>query len=176
MRAGAGAPAEPPVLSSNLGGALPGDSAKELYWEARVARWLGVARARVRRMRSRALREGEHWQVIQQDIVYTVAGLQRLRDLLTSTGELPRTVNQVAEPDEPAAPAGPPKRTQGKVVRVYPNRRLLQVSLKDAGPVLVLVRDNSNFIAGMVIAVTHDARANQWQFCGRLPRAKGRLA
>lgn len=178
LRARAGkreaAAAVPKPMPADLGGKLPGDDANELYWEARVARWLGVALKRVRLLRRRALVEGEHWQIINQEIVYTLAGLQKLRDLLGSMGALPAEAKEQAKA-EPAAPVGPPKRVSAVVRKIYQNSRLMLVRLPDEAEVLVLVRDNRNFMPAMKIEVTHDARANRWQYCGRMPRHKGRF-
>lgn len=162
---------------SDLGGKLPGDDVVELYWEERVARWLGVAVKRVRALRSRALREGEHWIVhVHGQVVYSVAGVQALRDHLRSLGVVTldgkRPVG-AAKAEEPAAPRGPCRREKGKVVRVWTaNRRLLEVQLGDA-PVRALVKDNSNFMPGMEVELTQTP-AGSWQFCGRLPRRRGK--
>jgi hypothetical protein len=160
---------------SDVGGKLPGDEAVELYWEERVARWLGVALKRVRALRGRALREGEHWIVHGHgQVVYSLAGVQALRDHLRSLGVLTQDGKKsaVAAPEEPAAPKGPCAREKGRVVRCWPNRRLLEVQLAE-GPVRALVRDNSNFMPGMEVELTKSP-AGQWQFCGRLPRRRGR--
>lgn len=169
-------PRPAPPARSDVGGKLPGDDAVELYWEARVARWLGVAVKRVRELRSRALREGEHWIVHGHgQVVYSVAGVQALRDHLRSLGVVTldgKKPTSAAKADEPAAPRGPCRREKGRVVRCWPNRRLLSVAL-GAGEVRALVKDNSNFMPGMEVELTQTP-SGSWQFCGRLPRRRGK--
>jgi hypothetical protein len=62
------------------------------------------------------------------------------------------------------------------VVRVAVNHRLLWCYVKDdakRAQVLVRVRDNKDFMAGMELEAI-DAGFNQWQYTGRMPRRKGR--
>lgn len=170
--------AEAPART-DVGGKLPGDDKEDLYWEQRVAAWLGVPRKRIAALRRRALREGEHWIVHPQGIVYTVAGLQRLRDYLASLGELTPSADGETK-DEPPAPVGPPERATVIVAKLYPNTRLMLARAPGSTPekplqVLVRVRDNRNFMPGMKVGVVHDPRNSSWQFVGRLPRRKGRL-
>lgn len=175
------APAAAPVatLREDVVGKLPGDTKAACYWESRVAAWLGVARKRVVSMRRRALKEGVDWIVHEQDIVYTVQGIQTLRDLLRSVGvaTAPDKPAEAAESaaDETPAPVGPPKRAKATVVRIYPNRRLMQVLPEgEKAPVLCRVRDNQNFMPRMTLDVVHDPRSVMWQHVGRLPRRRGK--
>jgi hypothetical protein len=169
-----------PVAPSNLGGKLPGDDANELYWEARVARWLGVALKRVRGLRRRALREGEHWLVIEREVVYSLSGVQAMRDHLRSLGVTTADGKAPAKEEparEPVAPAGPPTRAQARVLRLYPNKRLLQCELiqgRARVEVLAMVRDNTNFMPGMALELTNSPATNNWQYCGRMPRRRGK--
>jgi hypothetical protein len=62
------------------------------------------------------------------------------------------------------------------VVRVAVNHRLLWCHVKTDGKrqqVLVRVRDNKEFMAGMELEAIEVGR-NQWQYTGRMPRRKGR--
>lgn len=180
QRRAAVAAAEAPARS-DVGGKLPGDDTEDLYWEQRVAAWLGVPRKRIAAIRRRGLREGEHWIVHQQGIVYTVEGLQKLRDYLGSLGGLtPPAAEPEANADEPPAPVGPPEKKQVTVAKLYPNTRLMLALAPESTPekpvqVLVRVRDNRNFMPGMKVPVVHDPRNSSWQFVGRLPRRKGRF-
>lgn len=164
-----------PAARSDVGGKLPGDDEVDLYWEGRVARWLGVALPRVRALRSKALKEGEHWLVHGHgQVVYSLAGVQALRDHLRSLGvtTLDGKKPVGAAPEEPAAPKGPCRRERGQVLRCWPNKRLLEVQLPE-GPVRTLVRDNTNFMPGMELELTQSP-TGQWQFCDRLPRRRGK--
>lgn len=174
--------AEPEIATrTDVGGKLPGDDKEDLYWEDRVAAWLGVPRKRIASLRRRGLREGEHWISHAQGIVYTVAGLQRLRDYLGSLGELtPPTKEPSALASEPPAPVGPPEKMKVIIAKLYPNTRLMLAVAEGSTPekpvqVLVRVRDNRNFMPGMKVPVVHDPRNSSWQFVGRLPRRRGRL-
>lgn len=161
-----------------VAGALPGQDGEDFYWEERVALWLGIPRKRVRALRRRALAEGTHWAVREQEIVYTVQGIQQLRDLLRSMGVSTKADRKPEpEPEEPKAPAGPPTRGKAKVVRIYPNPRLMLVTIEGDEknkPVTCKVRENLNFMPGMVLDVVKDPRAEMWQHVGRLPRRRGR--
>lgn len=173
-------PAAPVItLRDDVVGKLPGDTKAACYWESRVAAWLGVARKRVTAMRRRALKEGVDWIVHEQDIVYTEAGIQKLRNFLRNAGAVtaPDKPAESTEPvtDETPAPVGPPKRAKATVVRIYPNNRLMQVLPEgEKSPVLCKVRDNQNFMPRMVLEVVHDPRAEMWQHVGRLPRRRGK--
>lgn len=165
---------EAPVADSNLGGKLTADDKEDLFWEARVADWLGLPRKRIVALRRRALREGQHWVVYEGQVVFTARGLQLLRDYLSQLGELAKP-GEAPDAAPGPAPAGPPQRESVRVVRTFPNARLMQAKRKDGSLVLVRVRDNTNFMAGMAVPVVHDATLNAWQYVGRLPRRKGRL-
>lgn len=54
------------------------------------------------------------------------------------------------------------------------NRRLLQGELEDGTRVRVKVRDNVNFVKGMVIPCIHQT-LDLWTLNGRLPQRRGRL-
>ncbi len=170
----------PPTAPTNLGGALPGDDDPGLFWETRIAAWLGLPRSRVANLRRGALHEGEHWLVHDQQVVYSLAGIQRLRDLLQARGERLAGKNpaqKAATPVEPRPPAGPVETVKLRILRLCPNPRLM-MAVRPQEPekaMLVRVRDNSNFIAGMMVPAAWDARAGNWQFTGRLPRQKGRF-
>ena len=161
------------VRAERNGAAVEKLPAPAEHWEARVARWLGVSLRRVRVVRRRELAEGTDWRVVDKEVVYTKAGLERLQARLGAAGLVlePRAEERA----EPVAPVGPPKRAKATVKKVYHNSRLILVALPDEQAAVVFVRDNSNFAPGMVVEVTHDARLNRWQYCGRLPRQKGRL-
>lgn len=167
---------------TDVGGKLPGDDTEDLYWEHRVAAWLGVARKRIASLRRRGLRESKHWIAHPQGIVYTVAGLQKLRDYLGSLGELTPPTEQPSDAaSEPPAPVGPPEKKTVIIAKLYPNTRLMLALAEGSTPekplqVLVRVRDNRNFMAGMKVPVVHDPRNSSWQYVGRLPRRRGRLA
>lgn len=162
---------------TDVGGRLPGDEHEDMFWEERVASWLGVARKRVATVRRRGLREGAHWIVHRQRVVFTVEGLQKLRDFLGPLAA-PQVVDGAA--DEPPAPVGPPERKSVRIVKIYPNTRLMLALAPESTPekpvqVLVRVRDNRQFMPGMVVPVVHDLRSSSWQYVGRLPRRKGRM-
>lgn len=165
---------------SDMGGKMPGDEVIDLYWESRIAAWLGVALKRVRSMRRRALREGEHWLVIEQEVVYNLKGVQTLRDHLKGLGvetadEKPKPTPEPAA--EPLAPVGPPTRANGVVKRLYPNKRLMLCTIyagKELREVTAMVRDNSNFMPGMTLELTSSPANGNWQYSGRMPRKRGK--
>lgn len=148
----------------------------ELYHEDAVATLLGIARQRLRQVRKH-LRPVEHWtmDLTTRKLAYTAAGLKLLREIL------PARVGSAAGEQIPAngletAKAGFPRTEKLRVCRVYPNPRLMlcaRVSAPELG-ILVKVRDNANFIQGMLIDATEDA-LHHWQYCGRLPRKRGKL-
>jgi hypothetical protein len=72
---------------------------------------------------------------------------------------------------------GPPTRAPGRVVRLYPNKRLLLCSIevgKERKEVTAMVRDNTNFMPGMMLILTASPANGNWQYCGRMPRKRGR--
>jgi hypothetical protein len=178
------APTAPEMPRNDVGGKLPGDETVDMYWENRVAAWLGVSRKRVSTLRRRSMNEGDEWIVYRQQVVYTLKGIQALRDRLLSLGLVtldgsPKVATPAA-PEAPRVPAGPPERAKAKITRIYPNVRLMaaQIIAQDGAhaprQITVKVRENTNFMPGMQVEVVYDAAAASWQFTGRLPRSRGR--
>jgi len=171
-----------PAEDRNLMGDLPGDDRVEYYYEERIANWLGVARKRIVALRRRALHEGRDWIVRGWQVCFTHSGIERLRTHFSDLGLHPNLETDSADKvaaEEPAPPAGPLERKTLRVVRLFPNRRLLWASPGDtpaaagAAGLLVRVKDNTNFMAGMTFKAVHHSRSG-WQFVGRLPRSKGK--
>lgn len=172
-----------PQPAAEVHGELPGDASVDFFWEARVAGWLGVPCRRVSALRRKAMAEGKDWRVHDHGIVYTKAGIALLESFLKSLGVQRAGAqgekNTETTAETPPVPQGPPERKAARVVRLFPNRRLLLARPNDTPKdkpvdVLVIVRDNTNFLPGMSVTIVHDARGNRWQFSGRLPRRKGK--
>lgn len=170
-----------PEADRHLVGDLPGDERVEYYYEERVANWLGVPRKRISVVRRRAMHEGRDWVVRDWQVVFTHAGIERLRSHLRDLTLYPNTETAAEESvaEEPLPQPGPLERKKLRVVRVFPNPRLLWATGADdavtagAAGVVVRVKENTNFMAGMTFEAVHHPRSG-WQFVGRLPRSKGK--
>lgn len=142
----------------------------ELFWEARVADSLGVARKVIAGLRRAHLTPGEHFAKRQNSVVLTAAGLARLAELVKADGAA--TFNG----EKPAMPPGPRPRGQMVTIKAPLNKRLLWCHRKGdkaRRQVLVRVTSNENFMPGMEFEAV-DGGENLWQYTGRLPRRRGR--
>lgn len=153
----------------------PAPAAPVRYWESRLSAKLGVARKRLMALRRSHLREGEHWMqdARTRAVVLTETGLEKLRDVLASQGWRDPAATAPAAPV--MVPNGPPERVKARVARIYPNKRLMlcvALTAPETG-LLTRVRDNTNFMPGMLLEII-GGQDNSWQYSGRLPRRRGK--
>jgi len=127
-------------------------------FQQHIANRLGVAEEHIRALRRSHLREGEHFTRDGNRILYSEAGVERLRVLL----EVPAGVGIGAGP----APA----EVAVTVVKRMVNPHFVTGRLGD-GLVEVRVRDNRLLVPGMVMVCLKD-EAGRW-LCPRVPRRKG---
>jgi hypothetical protein len=170
----------------------------DLYWESQCAERLGISRTRLRELRRTHLVTVVDWQVRDNAVVLTAAGLQKIERALAAAASTPAGGSSPAESPRGASavPSGPPPSQRFMVVRIPPNRkdspqRKLLICRECAGelaPVAswavggllpklgverpVRVRDNVNFVPGMVLEAVGLAHG-LWQYVGRLPRRPG---
>lgn len=157
-----------------------------LFWEMRAADALGVSRKLLARLRAAHLREPDDFvRRANNAVALTAAGLARIEDLLANGADAGAGQTK-GKTTEPSAPAGPPKREKMTVERIAQNPGLLLCKAEGrAVLVAVRVRDNLNFIAGMMFEAVQ-SQDGVWQFrnrlagnggndstVGRLPRRKG---
>lgn len=140
-----------------------------LYCEKKLAKKIGVTDDDLRFARE-ALQPEVDWQVHKKMIVFTAVGLPHLLEFIRAT--LAETVPATFE--DCRIDAG----TNGaaiemEVVRIYPNRRLLQARTTTAELVNVRVRTNVNFVPKMKLKARLES-GTTWEMEGRCPRTKGR--
>ncbi len=162
----------PPVVPAPPTPAAP-DAGSELFWEAKVAESMGVARERIAALRAEHLTEGAHFRNVRNAVVLTASGLEIIVAALAPRSA-PAPADKSPQPQAAACPDGPPERVTMVVRRVPPNIRLLLASkLDDRTERVVRVRDNRLFMPGMSLTVIH-CGSGLFQFTGRLPRRKGK--
>jgi hypothetical protein len=158
-------PAAPPPAAPDAG--------SELFWEAKVAESMGVARERIAALRSEHLTEGPHFRNVRNAVVLTASGLDLIVAALAPRSA-PSLAAESPQPQAAACPDGPPERVTMVVRRVPPNiRLLLACKLDDRTERVVRVRDNRLFMPGMMLTAIHCGNS-LFQFTGRLPRRKGK--
>ena len=154
--------------------------AASLFWEARVSEFLGVPRKTLAALRAKHLQPGVDFERRENNAVaLTPLGMSKLEALLKTEG-----AGAEQTPSKPAVPAGPPVREAMTVDRVPANPALLVCQSETRAVIVVVrVRDNTNFAAGMRLEAIESADGI-WQFrnrlggdestVGRLPRQKGK--
>jgi hypothetical protein len=156
-----------PALAAPAG-PVPDDG---LFWESRIAAEVGISRERLRSLRDAHMTEDTHFIRKKNAVVLTISGLDKLHALLAPAAP-------TAAPVEKIAPSpGPVPRLAVRVVKVPGNARLLlclpPTAAAGAQPLIVRVKTNENFMAGMTLEVI-SAGENCYQYLGRLPRRHGR--
>ena len=160
-----------------------GGGAPLVFWESRVAKALGLSRERVRALREAHLSAGE-WEVRGNAIVLSASGLEKITFYAAQAGgevsspSAEQTGAAVEAGGAVAVVCGAPEVVQAVIKRVCPNRRMM-LAIRVGSPegedsLLVRVKDNVNFMAGMVVEVM-DCGNGVWQYRGRMPRSRGRF-
>lgn len=163
----------PPVLPATPAPAPAPETGSELFWEAKVAESMGVARERIAALRAERLTEGQHFRIVRNAVVLTASGLEIVVTAL-KPGRSPSPADESPVAQAAGVPDGPPARVSMTVRRVPANIRLLLCSiLNDRTERVVRVKDNRLFMPGMNLTAL-DCGQNLFQFTGRLPRRKGR--
>ena len=147
--------------------------------EEEAAATLGLTEELLRELRADYLYEGEDWGKRGRKICYTEEGVAKLSKMLADrTAACGKACQKTVEAALTAAPdpMAASLILDAVVTKVYEtNRMFLEARLGD-NIVQVRVRDNLNFIAGMIIDARQLMMRNQQQydFVGRCPRARGR--
>jgi hypothetical protein len=173
----------------------------EIFWESTVAERLGISRTRMRELRKYHLTQETDWRMDGNAVVLTAAGLAKIESALVSAPvatETPTAPEKAAGEARgvAAVPSGPPPSRKFMVWRIPPNRidspqrKVLICREVSAAAVQVApwglarvqgsgaerpvrVRDNGNFIPGMVLDAVNIGHG-MWQYVGRLPRRQGK--
>jgi hypothetical protein len=154
--------------------------------EAETARRLGITQELVREWRSEWLYEHEDWGLVGREIRYTEGGIEKLRGILKKTlpaGAMAGDLRRKLLPARAASLEGF-KGDVGAIVkavtvtRVMVNNPQFMEGRLDGqdGIVLVRVRDNRNFLPGMVLTSEKLERRHDrlFYFIGRYPKSRGR--
>lgn len=143
---------------------------ERFYYESKVADKLELSRDDVRFLREDALKkEKGDWCQPGRDVLLSEAGLRIILDIVGYTAPIENFSDCLTtEKTEPV---------ELTVIRLYPNRRLLQASNDELGEVTVRVSDNSNFRPTMTLKAIPPApgKAAVYQLAGRCPRYPGRM-
>lgn len=142
------------------------------YYEASIADRLGLTRNALEDYRARSLKKKGDWKKIGRAVALSEPALKKLLTDLNANG-LDCTDCQVRKNGADETEAGV---EELKVIRVYPNPRLLLAATDTGEQVRVQVPNNNNFRAGMTIK----ARALRlpamqlYRLEGRCPRFPGK--
>lgn len=128
-------PAGHPTYSMKTLPQLPAD----LFWESRTAETLGLSRTRIRELRKAILTPGADWQLRENAVVLTAAGVQKISAALAQpaaagdSGQFQpegvvapvqgKTSPAVATRGPAALPPGPPPSAHFMVVRIPLHRK-----------------------------------------------------
>jgi len=174
---------------------------ENLFWESQVATRLGISRTAMRELRKAHLAPETDWQFRNNAVVLTPSGLQKIELRLAATpggtSTPPEAPSPATSPRAPAAcPPGPPPSARFIVWRVPPHRLdqrqrhviIARECLPSTQPVQswllhtlpglgierpIRVRDNTNFVPGMILEAVNIGHGC-WQYVGRMPRRQGR--
>lgn len=148
--------------------------------ESKLAKDLGVPRKKLRTLRAKHLAPTADFVKGPEGIEYTVEGLQRMQEKLGAAMKPVDSAPSTPPPSQVLAgmaedAVSPPRVAEMRVVKVYPlNPRLLLCELKDTPQAQrVRVRDNRNFLPGMVLKAVHE-NSDLWTLAQRLPRWRGK--
>jgi hypothetical protein len=147
----------------------------------------------IRKLRDSTLVEGEDFVKNGREVLYSVAGVEHLAELLRveeSPAKNGRDAGEGKDRDE--APAGNQALPQAQelmegVLAVLPKKKVRVVKVFATNPqylhgmtmdgkdglLTVRVRSNKNFLPGMEVDVLR-GMGGVWDYCGPLPRARGR--
>jgi hypothetical protein len=149
-----------------------------LYYEAKVADALGIARPALSRIRADLLKKNRGWLMAGRDVALTGDGLEAV---LKAIGESSNA--RVAGIDFSACLVAPDEKKEEvaaaggvlelTVKRIYPNVRMLQAEDPGGNPVNVQVPSNKNFVVGMKLR-GRPLREGWYILEGRCPRSRGR--
>lgn len=138
---------------------------KPTITEDALAEQLGLPRGEIKALRKKHLREQHDWFLDPEK-----------NRALTLTEDAANTIRRLL--DIPAAPVkkDAPERTELTVERVAPGNRRIVLCLTEKGAGARLrVRDNANFLPGMVVTNCVHEEADRYCYEGRLPRRRGRF-
>lgn len=143
------------------------------FAEGDVAEVLGIPREAVRELRSKHLYENEDYGVVGREIRYSQDGIRGLAAVLKKNAPDGVRAGDLAPAIHPAAG---PAADSARVARIYPTNPQYLEAVMGGKTVTVKVRDNFHFLPGMILPAGNLARRNErlFDFCGRLPRARGR--
>src|ERR1019366_1148998 len=123
-----------------------------LYYEAKLAKALGISRPEFKKLRKSLLQFETDWQMLGNQVVITVSGMEKIKDHLALSEEGGVVV---CSPPEAQVDFKPPTGDVELIVRqVYPNPRLLLRVFPPGQPfiqVRVRVPRNDNFRPKMTI-------------------------
>lgn len=147
--------------------------------EIELCQILGVSRCDIRKIRAEDLSEGPHWFKEGKYIYITPEGVAKMKTRL-QTG--PADENAAVPHEDLCArkPAPIIQQPSGKrrgtavVNRVTPNKRIVECTVDGVAKQRVMVKDNKNFIPGMIMQVVKLRDRDMWELEGNCPRWKGR--
>lgn len=160
--------------------------------ETEVAQRLGLTRENVRELRVEHLYQDEDFAKIGREIHYADDGIEKLRQIIKKnapdgvrTGDLgmPRVKDPSASLKASGVPMGvylADRKGEGildaVVTKTYPQNPQYMEALFGDRPITVHVKNNTNFIPGMVIESRQLVMKNErvFDFIGRCPRTRGK--
>ena len=147
-----------------------------LYYEAKLAKALGISRPEFKKLRKSYLKFEDDWQMLGNQVVITEAGLVKLSVHFAAVGIIG---SQTGIPETQVDYKPPTGEVNLVVKQVYPNPRLLLCTSIGAiagqmpEQVRVRVPRNDNFRPKMTIKA-HKLSDGFYELVGRCPRYPGR--
>jgi hypothetical protein len=146
-----------------------------VHGEAELAAITGMHPKQFQKARIKHLAQGTHWDLNAMRVAYCEAGVSAvLEKICGRPGPFSAELLDRSRLADPAAEKKEPAALIGKVTKLFPNPRLMQVQLDaDESLVNVSVKETKNFRRGMVVPVRLDANG-RYVLARRLPRFAGR--
>ena len=143
-----------------------------LYYEAKLAKALGISRPEFKKLRKSLLEFETDWQMLGNQVVITEAGLLKLRVHLAAVGITGMAIATFPETQVDHKPVDNGD-VELVVKQVYPNPRLLLCHFPGGIQVRVRVPRNDNFRPKMTIKA-RKLTDGFYELVGRCPRYPGR--
>lgn len=145
------------------------------HGEMEVATATGIHVKKLQQTRIKHLKQGEHWDLCEQQVAYAPAGLAAVLEKITGQAIEPHVLALLTEKTVLSClqknGAEPLKAT---ISRFFPNPHLVQIELPDGTLASLRVKTAAKFKRGMLVPVRLNDQTHVYELTRREPRFPGR--
>lgn len=143
------------------------------HGEAELAEATGIHEKNLRRVRAQSLRQGDHWKLRDQHVVYSAVGAQLVIEKILGRDLKPEELAAALNASRLSEPVEKFPAVKAKVTKLYPNPWLIQVELPSGRCTNIRVKTSKNFRRGMEVPLRVLA-SGHFELARRMPRFPGR--